>query len=105
MVQEPACSPSSNDGSRRNPKSRNLFNRLRLRSRSVVNLNREKSSPRYFSWFTRKPKLSDKKEEDFSSIQDKGDPKSIAIGDSDRQLSQSHSHLWKSPEVGKFFEN
>lgn len=104
MVQEPACSPSSNDGPRRNPKSKNLFNRLRLRSRSVVNLNREKSSPRYFSWFTRKPKLSDKKE-DFPSLQDNGNPTSITIADSDRQLSQSHSNLWKAPEVGEFFEN
>jgi hypothetical protein len=57
MVTELEISSSSTDGQhRRGGKSRSLFTRLRLRSRSVANITpREKTSGNYFSsWFSRK---------------------------------------------------
>uniref|UniRef100_A0AC34RNR2 Uncharacterized protein n=1 Tax=Panagrolaimus sp. JU765 TaxID=591449 RepID=A0AC34RNR2_9BILA len=93
-------SPHSADGS--NPKkSRNLFNRIKSRSKSVVNLNREKSSSNYFSWFSRKSKPNPTPTESNGTTQECTRPKLqnngtstfVAIGDYDRQISASHSNL------------
>jgi hypothetical protein len=57
MANELEISSSLTDGhQRRGGKSRSIFNRLRLRSRSVANISREKPSGNYFSsWFSKKP--------------------------------------------------